>query len=90
MSNATMTPQGGITMENAGGQLHAIQWPASGDVVIDLAQVGAVDSAAVSVLLHWQREARRRQLRLQLAHVPLALQELIRLYGVQTLLPASA
>ena len=80
---------GALTLDKAAAQRSAIQWPASAaeGLVIDLAKVDAVDSSALSVLLHWQREAIRRRVALQLINLPKPLQELIKLYGVQDLLP---
>lgn len=57
------------------------------DMVIDLQQVEAVDSAAVSLMLLWLREAQRNQVKLCFAHVPENLLSLARLYGVAELLP---
>lgn len=56
-------------------------------LVIDLAQVEAVDSAAVSLLLAWLREAQRSSVQLCFAHVPENLLSLARLYGVADMLP---
>ena len=58
-----------------------------GALVIDLAQVEAGDSAAVSLLLSWLRRAQREQLALSFANVPDNLMSLARLYGVAELLP---
>jgi phospholipid transport system transporter-binding protein len=60
-----------------------------GTLVIDLAQVEAVDSAAVSLLLSWLRRAQRDQLAISFANVPDNLLSLARLYGVAELLPLS-
>ena len=86
----TATLRGALTMSNAASQLAALQWPAGNALVVDLAQIEAVDSSAVSVLLHWQREAVRRKVALQLINLPQPLQELIKLYDVQALLPVSS
>lgn len=56
-------------------------------VVVDLAQVEAVDSAAVSLLLVWLRAALRNGVNLCFANVPENLLSLARLYGVADLLP---
>ena len=55
-------------------------------LVVDLAQVETVDSAAVSLLLAWLREAQRSSLQLCFAHVPENLLSLARLYGVVDML----
>ena len=56
-------------------------------LVIDLAQVETVDSAAISLLLAWLREAQRSSVQLCFAHVPENLLSLARLYGVADMLP---
>jgi len=56
-------------------------------LVVDLAQVETVDSAAVSLLLAWLREAQRSNVKLCFAHVPENLLSLARLYGVVDMLP---
>ena len=57
-----------------------------GDLTFDLAAVTQVDSAAVALLLAWQREAAARNSRIVLANVPAALSSLATLYGVDALL----
>jgi phospholipid transport system transporter-binding protein len=56
------------------------------DLIIDLGQVISVDSSAVSMLLQWEREARRRNRQICFENVPPKLQSLIRLYGVSELI----
>ncbi|MFZ1548683.1 MAG: STAS domain-containing protein [Candidatus Nitrotoga sp.] len=56
-------------------------------LVVDLAQVETVDSAAVSLLLSWLREAQRSSVKLCFANVPENLLILARLYGVVDMLP---
>ncbi len=56
-------------------------------VVVDFSRVEAVDSAAVSLMLAWVREAQRKNLELSFSHVPDNLLSLARLYGVAELLP---
>jgi phospholipid transport system transporter-binding protein len=56
------------------------------DLIIDLGQITQVDSSAVSVLLQWEREARRRNRQIRFKNVPQKLQSLIRLYGVSELI----
>ncbi len=89
MSVYTVT--GHLTMLTASAQLAAFSWPeGEREVTLNLGQLVEVDSAAVSVLLHWQRIARARKARLEIKDMPAALAELIRLYGVQSLLPAGS
>ncbi len=56
-------------------------------LVIDLAQVGVVDSAAVSLMLSWLREAQRNNVQVCFAHVPDNLLSLAKLYSVAESLP---
>ena len=65
----------------------AAQATAKTDLVIDLQQVEAVDSAAVSLMLLWLREAQRNRVNLCFDHVPENLLSLAHLYDVAELLP---
>jgi phospholipid transport system transporter-binding protein len=51
--------------------------------------VDEVDSAAVSLLLEWARQAVQRGRQLQLRNLPENLQCLLKVYDVQELLPAA-
>jgi phospholipid transport system transporter-binding protein len=80
-----------ITNENAAALLErGLAAVRDGDVTFDLSGVGAVDSAAVALLLAWQREAAARGTRLVLTGVPEGLAGLAQLYGVQSLLGEAA
>ena len=57
------------------------------DWVVNLQQVEAVDSSAVSLMLFWVREAKRNKINLCFLNVPENLLSLARLYGVAELLP---
>jgi phospholipid transport system transporter-binding protein len=57
------------------------------ELVIDLSAVTDVDSAAVSLLLHWQRAAMAAGHRLLLKQPPASLLSLASLYGVEEFLP---
>ena len=54
-------------------------------VVVDLAGVTEVDSAAVSLLLEWRREAARAGRTIEYRNVPANLITLAELYGVSEL-----
>jgi phospholipid transport system transporter-binding protein len=56
------------------------------EVVVDLARVTEVDSAAVSLLLEWQRECRARNCRVVYVNLPSSLKTLADLYGVSDLI----
>jgi phospholipid transport system transporter-binding protein len=55
-------------------------------IVVDLKQVTEVDSAAICMLLEWQREAIRRSCRIRFASMPPNLEGLAQLYGVYELI----
>jgi phospholipid transport system transporter-binding protein len=57
------------------------------DLLVDLAQVEAVDSAGVSMLLGWSRAARRNRHELRVTGLPEDLVSLASLYGVADMLP---
>lgn len=56
------------------------------DMIIDLGGVTEADSAAVSLLLEWRREAARRRLQIRFLNIPQNLQSLMQLYGVSELI----
>ncbi len=81
-------PAPSLTVENAREMLAAgLQAIAGGQHVIDFSGLTQVDSAAVAVLLAWQRTARDRKINLSFINLPDMLQSLAELYGVAGLLP---
>ena len=81
---------GRLTMDTIGTSFAAAMQPLEGkEWVVDLAQVEAADSAAVSLLLGWQRNAQRHGAKLTLVNVPENLRSLADLYGVTEALPLS-
>ena len=58
-------------------------------VVVDLAGVTEVDSAAVSLLLEWRRSAARANREIQFENLPQSLRSLAELYGVSHLLASA-
>lgn len=66
-----------------------LQHLAGGNLLIDLAQVEAVDSAAVSMLLGWSRAAQAGARSLLVSNMPKDLLSLAHLYGVAEMLPQS-
>jgi len=80
---------GALTFANAAdvcAAAHALPLPESG--IVDCAGIGAVDSAAVAVLLELQRRATSEGRKLVFANVPPALQALGDVYGVAAILAA--
>lgn len=82
--------QGPLTMANiVATHAAGVELLSGGELVVDLAAVTEVDSSALSLLLEWQREARRRNLRLTFRNLPENLKSLAALYGVADLVAAS-
>jgi phospholipid transport system transporter-binding protein len=79
---------GRLTMEAIGATFAEAMQPLEGkDWTVDLAQVEAADSSAVSMLLGWLRNAQRHEAKLTFINVPENLRSLANLYGVADALP---
>lgn len=79
---------GRLTMNSIGALFAEAMQPLDGkDWKIDLAQVEAADSAAVSLLLGWLRNAQQHEAKLTFLNVPDDLRSLADLYGVADALP---
>lgn len=79
---------GRLTMETVNALFGtALEPGAKGELRIDLSQVEAVDSAAVSLLLSWLRRSQRGNVALHFLNPPENLLSLARLYGVAEMLP---
>ncbi len=88
MADAQMIVQGQVTMETVPALFaQGLQHLGRANLLADFSQAEAVDSAAVSMLLAWQRAAQRGQRTLQIANLPENLLSLARLYGIEELLP---
>jgi phospholipid transport system transporter-binding protein len=75
-------------MQDAGQVLaEGLRALAAGEAGFDLGAVSAADSAAVAILLAWQRAAQARGVNLEVRNPPPALRSLATLYGVDELLP---
>lgn len=80
-----------LTTSNATAVLEqGLQALAQQQSVIDMTAVTTIDSAAVAVLLAWQRAAGARRQPLTFCNLPDNLRSLIALYGVGELLPTDA
>jgi len=80
---------GPMNINSAAALLSESQGQLSGIKVIDLAGVTEVDSAAVSLMLEWRRQAQSQtgDTALRFANLPSALTSLADLYGVSELIP---
>lgn len=64
--------------------------PAAKEIEIDLSAVSDVDSATISLLFEWIRQAHSRKCKVIYTNLPENLESLARLYGVLELIPQSA
>jgi phospholipid transport system transporter-binding protein len=81
------TPAATLTVDNAHLVLkEGVQAIAAGQHHIDMAATTTVDSAAVAVLLTWQRHAKAQGVALELRNMSANLQSLASLYGAAALL----
>lgn len=81
---------GRLTMDSIGALFAEAMQPIEGkNWTINLAQVEAADSAAVSMLLSWLRNAQQHEAKLTFVNVPENLRSLADLYGVADALPLS-
>lgn len=88
MSSEKMMVSGDVTIETVPALFaQGLHHLGSKDLVVDLSQTQAVDSAAVSMLLALQRAAQNRQRALQIVNLPENLLSLAKLYGVEEMLP---
>ena len=79
---------GRLTMETVSVMFDtALEADAKGVLEVDLSQVEAVDSGAVSLLLSWLRRSQRSGVKLCISHAPDNLMSLANLYDVAELLP---
>ena len=86
-SGGRCTVQGPVTMANVESLLEEGGRQMDGaQVTVDLAGVTEVDSAAVSLLLEWRRQARRANRTIRYVNLPANLKSLAELYGVTELL----
>jgi phospholipid transport system transporter-binding protein len=73
----------------------ALQWRESvlaaldrDGLTIDLGGIGEADSAALSLLLEWQREASARGFGIVYANLPAPIVSLAEVYGISALIPS--
>ncbi|SFV03742.1 STAS domain-containing protein [Pseudoduganella namucuonensis] len=89
-STANMQSLTSLTVANATAALEqGVAAIRAGQAMFDLRNIQAVDSAAVSVLLAWQRAAHEAGVQLELRNLPPMLKSLTKLYGVCALVSPS-
>jgi len=85
-----MQVSGAVTIENANALFaEGLKSSPNSKLVVDFSQIEKVDSAAVSLVLVWLREARRNNVDLHFSNIPPNLMSLFALYGVGELLGSS-
>lgn len=90
-NGSRLSVRGAMTMENVGALLDESRSLFSGgSLEMDLAGVDEVDSAAVSLLFEWLRQARAQNVGLVFVNLPANLASLATLYGVLDLIPQPA
>jgi phospholipid transport system transporter-binding protein len=84
--------EGALTLGTVSGLASAVRDQLrQGARVVDFRGVTEVDSAAVALALEWLRQAAETKAALRFANLPVAMQNLAKLYGVSELLqPASS
>ena len=78
---------GPVTLENATLLLEAGgQFLGNSQAVIDFSEVSEIDSASVSLMLEWSRQARAKGGEVRFANLGEAIRSLTNLYGVKDLI----
>ena len=57
--------------------------------VVDFSEVTKVDTAALSLMMEWQRRAFKASAKVSFANLPVNLSRLVALYGVSEFVPLS-
>lgn len=60
------------------------------EIQVDFSEVGSVDTAAISLMLEWQRRAMASHCQITFSNLPANLSSLATLYGVAEFIPLSA
>jgi phospholipid transport system transporter-binding protein len=86
-----MVVSGPVTLENVTRVLQdGLVHVRGGVTAVDFAGVSELDSSLLAATLAWIREARLANHSLVVSNLPLGLQTLTQLYGVEELLPVGA
>ncbi len=85
MSTASRSVSGALTFDSVPALYNDSKgWFAAGsELVIDLVQVERADSAGLALMVEWLRLARLADCRLRFANIPVQVQTLIRVNGLQ-------
>ena len=81
---------GEVLMDNANSILNESNaFEMTGDLEVDFSEVTDVDTAALSLMMEWQRRALAASCKINFANVPENLNSLAELYGVAEFIPTS-
>lgn len=79
--------EGALTMRTVAAALDRAL--PTGDWVLDLSAIGTADSAALALLLEWQRRTREQGASFSVRGLPAGLRSLADLYGLDEILPVA-
>jgi phospholipid transport system transporter-binding protein len=82
--------KGAMTVETVRALLAEAQPLFKGDIEVDLGEVEEVDSASISLMFEWLRQAHAKNASVVYANLPETLVSLSTLYGVLDLIPQRA
>jgi len=81
---------GDVLMDNANFILQQSQALSTGEaLLVDFSAVNKVDTAALSLMMAWQRRAALSSCRVRFANLPVNLSRLVSLYGLTDFVPVS-
>ena len=79
---------GDVLMDNASLILtQSDAFKMDGEIEIDFTEVGNVDTAALSLMLEWQRRAAASKCAIKFANLPVNLSSLAVVYGIKDFIP---
>jgi len=82
---------GDVLMDNANLILsQSDAFKMDGEIEVDFTDVSNVDTAALSLMLEWQRRAVAVKCKIKFANLPVNLSSLANLYGIEDFIPLSS
>lgn len=82
---------GEVLMDNANLILNQSDaFKMDGEIEVDFTDVSNVDTAALSLMLEWQRRAAEAKCKMKFANLPVNLSSLANLYGIEDFIPLSS
>jgi len=82
---------GDVLMDNANLILNQSDaFKMAGEIEVDFTDVSNVDTAALSLMLEWQRRAVAAKCKMKFANLPVNLSSLANLYGIEDFIPLSS